>query len=408
MALSNADIRSANVADVYRALRDGGASTRSELTRVTGLALPTVSAITRYLLDEGLVQEVLQSTTARGGRPPSRLHFAVDARVVVTIRFAGSEVEALAANLEGATVARSTAPRVPTDEPWTATAEAFCSQIGDLLEGAAVGGALGAIALCVPGVTNRVSGTWTRPGLAGWLDVPIVSYLVERFGVPTTIINTAASALIGQLADESPQPASAMMLWVSRGVGGATVVAGRLIEGAAGSAGEIGHSRLRGGDILCECGRRGCVMTVTRVPYIKARFEALTGRRAPATLLEMENTATRPVLQMLEQVADDLAYAASWGVNVVNPAVFYLGGNSFMDGSTRLFSEFRLRLLAYSHEPNAHDLVVATARTEDAALGAVAVASELLPPLLRPGNGALTRLLPGLGSIDNKLYKTLP
>jgi predicted NBD/HSP70 family sugar kinase len=405
--ISNADIRSANVREIYRAIREGGSKTRSELTAATGLALPTVSAISRFLLDEGLVEEVLQGTTARGGRPPSTLKFSSGARLVATIRFAGSDVEAVAADLEGRVIAKSRADRLSPDEPWSATADAFCRQVRDLLQSANITGPLGGLALCVPGAANRLRGTWTRPGHPGWADVPIVDYLSDQLHVPSTIANTTASALVGQLVAEATEPASAMMLWVSRGVGSATVVAGSLVEGATGSAGEIGHSPLRSGDALCECGRRGCVTTATSVPYMRSQYERLTGTPAPTTLLEMEAAASREVEHMLDQVADDLAYAASWGVNLVNPAVLYFGGNPFMDGETRLFAEFSARLARYSHQPNFQDLIVRSANSDDVASGAIAIASELLPELLRPRNRALSHLMPGLGSIDNPLYKTL-
>ncbi len=58
---------------------------------------------------------------------------------------------------------------------------------------------------------------------------------------------------------------------VSTGVGGGIVVDGRLLDGATGNAGHIGHVIVEPDGRLCACGGRGCLEAEISGPSIEAR-----------------------------------------------------------------------------------------------------------------------------------------
>lgn len=68
--------------------------------------------------------------------------------------------------------------------------------------------------------------------------------------------------------------ANFVFITVSTGVGGAVMLDGRLIRGADGVAGEIGHICVERGGPRCGCGRRGCVEAIASGPSIARRAEA--------------------------------------------------------------------------------------------------------------------------------------
>src|SRR3954451_8717286 len=89
---STSYMRTANAAQVIRLLRDHGAMSRADLVRASGLTRPTVVAIVKSLLQDGLVIESgtsPSSGTARpelGGRPGSLVWFNATARTAIAAR----------------------------------------------------------------------------------------------------------------------------------------------------------------------------------------------------------------------------------------------------------------------------------------------------------------------------------
>ena len=53
---------------------------------------------------------------------------------------------------------------------------------------------------------------------------------------------------------------------VSTGVGGGLVIGGRVVDGATGNAGHIGHVVVEPGGPACSCGGRGCLEAVASGP----------------------------------------------------------------------------------------------------------------------------------------------
>ena len=381
--LSTADIRAANVAAVCGLLRARGALTRAELVRESGLARPTVMAIVQRLLADGLVVESgVSPVSATGGRPGSLLHFRPNARVIAAVRFVDGRVEVVLADAAGTVLASRVAPPVPEAGTWTALVASFAEQIRDLCGAHPDLGPLASVAVSLPGAVDRVRGLWTLPRRPGWHDLPLGDALTAELGVPVAVVNVVAAGLIGQLLREPSHAGSAALVYLGTGVGSAATVNGRLIDGATGSAGELGHCVLPGLDRRCRCGRRGCVEAVTAAPYLRREYRRRTGRAAPATLVEMEHDDA--ALDLLRTAADRLALATSWLVNIVNPAVVYFGGNAFTDGSTVFLDHFTRRLRTLAYGSNARDLTVLAACSDATVAGGLHLAAELLPDSLRP------------------------
>ena len=86
--------------------------------------------------------------------------------------------------------------------------------------------------------------------------------------------DTNAAALGEHRCGSAHGTANFVFITVSTGVGGAVMLDGRLIRGADGVAGEIGHICVERGGPRCGCGRRGCVEAIASGPSIARRAEA--------------------------------------------------------------------------------------------------------------------------------------
>jgi glucokinase len=96
--------------------------------------------------------------------------------------------------------------------------------------------------------------------IPAWRDFPLRSRLAELTGLPTHVDNDAKALALGEGwvgAARGVDDYIAMV--VSTGVGGGIVLDGRLLDGAGGNAGHIGHVIVEPNGRACGCGARGCL-----------------------------------------------------------------------------------------------------------------------------------------------------
>lgn len=118
-----------------------------------------------------------------------------------------------------------------------------------------------AIGLAAPGFIGPDQATVKLTPNLPWRDHPLRDLVVAGLGVevPVVVVNDANAAGWAEFRFGVAQDVDDMLLLtVGTGLGGALVVAGRLVLGAWGMAGEVGHMRVVPGGQLCGCGLRGC------------------------------------------------------------------------------------------------------------------------------------------------------
>jgi glucokinase len=109
--------------------------------------------------------------------------------------------------------------------------------------------------------------------IPAWRDFPLRGRLAERFGgIPVRVHNDAICMAAGEHWRGAGRGKNNMLgMVVSTGVGGGLVLDGRLIAGASGNAGHIGHVVVDPDDgPPCVCGGRGCLEAIARGPALVA------------------------------------------------------------------------------------------------------------------------------------------
>ncbi|MGH9154927.1 MAG: ROK family protein [Acidimicrobiales bacterium] len=107
--------------------------------------------------------------------------------------------------------------------------------------------------------------------IPAWDAFPLRRRLADHLGLPTYVDNDAKALALGegwQGAGRGRLHFLAMV--VSTGVGAGIVLDGRLLDGAAGNAGHIGHVIVEPGGRRCVCGARGCLEAEASGPSILA------------------------------------------------------------------------------------------------------------------------------------------
>ncbi|MCR4884716.1 MAG: ROK family protein [Clostridiales bacterium] len=118
------------------------------------------------------------------------------------------------------------------------------------------------IGVNLPGLVDKKQGILIKAVYAGWNNVPVGSFLQKKLNVPHIFCeNDVNSCAIGELCfGLGRKYASFGWMTVSTGVGGALVCNRKLIRGAHGNAGEIGHLKVEYDQPRsCPCGGKGCL-----------------------------------------------------------------------------------------------------------------------------------------------------
>ncbi|MBC7220219.1 ROK family protein [Candidatus Bipolaricaulota bacterium] len=131
------------------------------------------------------------------------------------------------------------------------------------------------------------------PNLPHWNGVEVTQDLGRAFGCPVSLANDATCAAIGELAYGYRARDFVYLTW-STGIGGGIVSGGRVVWGASGQAGEIGHIVLEPDGPPCACGKRGCL-------------EALAGGASLARRAAAELGTSLSARQLVERAAYDAA-----------------------------------------------------------------------------------------------------
>jgi len=104
-------------------------------------------------------------------------------------------------------------------------------------------------------------GTTVSPlNIPEWRNFPLLQALEDIAGSAVSIDNDAKALALAEGRYGGAQgSANYVSMVVSTGIGGGIILDGRLLDGALGNAGHIGHLVVEPGGRLCVCGVRGCL-----------------------------------------------------------------------------------------------------------------------------------------------------
>jgi len=122
--------------------------------------------------------------------------------------------------------------------------------------------------------------------IPAWRGFPLRERLATHTARPVWVDNDAKALALGEgWLGAAAGAANYIGMVVSTGVGGGIVLDGRLLDGAAGNAGHIGHLIVEPGGSECPCGARGCLEAEASGSAI-ARRTGAPAARAPLEVRE--------------------------------------------------------------------------------------------------------------------------
>ncbi|MGI4789654.1 MAG: ROK family protein [Janthinobacterium lividum] len=200
------------------------------------------------------------------------------------------------------------------------------------------------IGIAVPGHVKAREGLvmWAPNFKDQWKSVPIAHLLETLMSLPVRIGNDANLAALGEFRFGAGRDVRHMiMMTLGTGVGGGIIVDGKLLDGADGGAGEIGHMIVnpggRGGNtafgtVEGEAQRDGIIERAARKiqegrpTTLGAKVDFDRFALTPALIAEEAQNGDAVAIEVYEETGYYLGLCAANLINLLNPQMIVIGG----------------------------------------------------------------------------------
>ena len=376
-------LRRQNTHRVLEALAQGGPTTQAKLARATGLSTGTISNIVKDLDAD---RRIVTRPVIDSGRRAIEIALN-DARVAV-----GIDIDATAAHLVITTadhtiLAEQTYP-LPARHTPVDTLRQVRRWLDELLAMGAVGFAdvIGA-GVSIPTILDeRRALVSPDPRFPLWEGHDLAEIAETTFPFPVTFENDANLQALAQVT-WGPYSRRSVLATVKadQGIGAGLIVEGKILRGAFGGAGELGHLQVNPQGERCACGNRGCLQTVAGTGRLLAELRRARHLPNPPTVAELVLLAQRrdaATIRLLDEAGSAMGQALASLVTLVNPRAVVISGPLAPVGSP-LLDPIGRAMSRHAHPAMGPRTVLAMSQLGDRAeaLGAAALAAHATAPV---------------------------
>lgn len=211
----------------------------------------------------------------------------------------------------------------------------------DSLQGIGVG---------APGFINEETGLVYQAVNIGWENFALADEFKELTGLPVYVANDANVAVLGEnWKGAGNQAENVIAVTLGTGVGGGIIANGVVVSGENGTAGEIGHITVDPEGHLCNCGRKGCLETITSATGIVRQAQHLivenpqselaahykeAGEITAKDIFSLAEKGDHLCEQVVHHTADVLGFVMANTATIINPSKILIGGGVSQAGES--------------------------------------------------------------------------
>ena len=187
--------------------------------------------------------------------------------------------------------------------------------------------------LSIPGTVDFARGaSLDSPIMAGWDGVELAPFLRDLplpAGAPVFVDNDANVMALSERRGHLETFQHLIFVKASTGIGVGIVSAGQVLRGAAGAAGEIGHTKTASAEgLACRCGDTGCVEAVAAG---WAMVQSARERGLPVQhirdLVRLAVSGDPDARHLVREAGRRIGEALASAVNLLNPEAVVVGGD---------------------------------------------------------------------------------
>lgn len=318
--------KSHNRRAILDAVRRHDALSRAEITRITNLSAQTVSNLVAELEEGGLLIAG-EPVRQKRGQPARPYRLNPEGGYAIGFQLSGAHMDAVLVNLNGELRAHIRRP-INHPDPEQGV-QILATATRDIIAKAGLDPARNiGIGVAMPGPVGVTGPTGIAPG---WDQFDLATAMSEETGCPVFVENDADAAAVSEkLYGTARDLENFVYIFIGRGLGAGMFLDGRIVHGARGAAGEIGHIPVVANGRACECGRKGCLERYVSLLALYEEFDE--DRRSELmedsllTHLSTISPDDEPVRRWIELAARHLTDTLQIIVSMIDPQAVVIGG----------------------------------------------------------------------------------
>lgn len=317
-----------------------GSSTITDLSKELDLSIPTVTKFISEMCEDGYINDYGKLETS-GGRHPSLYGLNPESGY-----FIGVDIKKFAVNI-GLINFKGDMMELKMNIPYKfentpEAMEELCTLISSFIKKTKVNTEkILNININISGRVNPESGY--SFSLFNFSECPLAEVLTEKIGYQVCFDNDTRAMTYGEYLQGCVKgEKNIIFVNVSWGLGIGIIIDGKIYTGKSGFSGEFGHINVFDNEILCHCGKKGCLETEASGSAIyrilqerikNGECSILSNRtnnqELPLTLDEIISAVNKEDLlciEIVEEIGQKLGKQIAGLINIFNPELVIIGG----------------------------------------------------------------------------------
>jgi transcriptional regulator of PTS gene len=325
--------------NIIRYYINNGENTLAELGKEMDVSVPTITKLVSELIEEGFVIDFGKVETT-GGRRPNIYGLNPDSGYFLGVDIKRFRINIALINFKGEIIESKYS--IPFSYENTQDSfDKLCVIINDFVKQLSVPKKkILSAGINISGRVNTETGH--SYSLYYFSEKPLTETFQERLGLHVTIDNDSRSMAYGEYVSGTVKnEKNVIFVNVSWGLGLGIITDGKLYYGKSGFSGEFGHLSVFENEILCHCGKKGCLETEASGSYIYRKFmervtegnssilEKKIKKGESITQEDIINAALKEdmlAIELVEEVGYTLGKHIAGLINLFNPELVIIGG----------------------------------------------------------------------------------
>lgn len=208
------------------------------------------------------------------------------------------------------------------------------------------------IGLNIPGRINPKTGY--NYNHFNFKEEPLSEIMSAQLGIPTLIENDSKAMVLGEFSNaDAGNEKNAILINLDYGIGMGILIDGKIYHGKSGFSGELGHIPVFDNEIICHCGKKGCLETeASGIALLRKFKQKIQGGSTSSAydgsksfeeitlnnIIEAAKNEDTLCIEILEELGEKLGKAIAIVINIFNPETVILGGTLSETGEYLRFS----------------------------------------------------------------------
>ena len=363
-----------------------GECTLSDLARELHVSIPTVTKLVDELLRDDIIMDRGKIETS-GGRRPNIFGLTRSSIYFAGIEVSRDQITMIVTDLHNNIIKQDQLLEFQLDDT-DGCLERICVTIENFLAHCGIDREkLLGVGVCIAGRVNPNTGRSYKYFTSQ--EESLREIMERRFGHPVLIENdTRARCYAEYMKGCSGKEKNIIYLNLARGVAIGIITDGKLYYGKSGFAGEFGHTPFFDNEIICDCGKKGCLETEVSGIAIENKMIKQINQGRTTILLEkyqqqqkihindIINAAKNDdnlSIELIEEVGEKIGKSIAFLINIFNPEQVIIGGN-LANAGDYLMLPLKSAVNKYSLRLVYNDTIFRTTKLDDTNTGSLGAA----------------------------------